>query len=266
MYAEHTFVQAGYIYMNNDIDALCREAADIWKQSSLAFALTGAGISVPSGIPDFRSPGGIWTRHDPAVVATYQALRMRPSRVWEFVLELLETLKTAAPNPAHTALAEIETAGLLNAVVTQNIDNLHQLGGSKNVIEFHGSAARYYCMGCKKQYPAEAAFALTERDIPWPCDECGKLVRPDFVFFGEHIGPGDLVASMNLAEKADLCVIVGTSGEVAPANSLPFHVKNNGGKVIEINLDDSAYYTMPDVVIRASADKVLPRICEYLLS
>lgn len=245
-------------------ERLIEDAAALWRSASCVIALTGAGVSVPSGIPDFRSPGGLWERHDPQEVATIQALRRNPARVWEFLREAARLFQTATPNPAHRALAALEAAGRLDAIITQNIDNLHQEAGSRRVIEFHGSGKRYYCMGCNAQHDPAAA-----RDVellPWRCADCNGVVRPDFVFFGEQIPPHALADSMELASRADLVVIVGTSGEVAPANSIPFQVKASGGKVIEINLGPSAYGRLPDVAIRAGAERVLPALQDALLA
>ena len=238
--------------------------ASIWREAKTVLVLTGAGISVPSGIPDFRSPGGLWERFKPEEVATLQALRSHPEKVWEFLLEADNMFDSAKPNPAHEALAAIESAGHVTAVVTQNIDGLHQRAGSRNVIEFHGSGRRYYCMGCKKDYPAEQIKNLTPADIPLRCDACGDVVRPDFVFFNEQIPVDAMKDAFNLADRADLIVIVGTSGEVAPANSLPLHVKRNGGKVIEINRGFSNFGNVTDIRVIASAEEALPVISESL--
>ncbi len=240
-------------------------AAEIWREATCVFALTGAGISVPSGIPDFRSPGGLWERYRPDEVATLQALRSRPEKVWQFLCEAALIFGDAAPNAGHEALAALEAAGRLEAVVTQNIDGLHQRAGSRNVVEFHGNAQRYYCMGCRKPFDPTLVRDLKPEDLPWCCDVCGKVVRPDFVFFGEQIPSDALHRSMDLASRADLVVIVGTSGEVAPANALPTQVKRRGGKVLEFNLHASLYAGVPDVSVFASAEKALPLVRDLLL-
>ncbi len=240
-------------------------AAEVWRESKRVFALTGAGISVPSGIPDFRSPGGLWERYRPEDVATLQALRSRPEKVWEFLFEANKMFGAAKPNAGHKALAELEKAGRLEAVVTQNIDGLHQLAGSTSVIEFHGSSRRYYCMGCKLEYDPQEVNALRREDLPWHCAACGRIVRPDFVFFGEQIPSRAMRESSDLALNADLVVIVGTSGEVAPANALPMQVKRRGGKVLEFNLQPSLYGREPDVSVFAPAEEALPYVRDMLL-
>jgi len=248
------------------MDKALRKAARLLRQSGHAFALTGAGLSVASGIPDFRSPGGLWSRHDPMEVATAEALRLAPRRVWEFLLDALATLRQAEPNPGHLALARLEKEGRLAGVVTQNIDGLHQAAGSRNVIEFHGGIGRYYCLGCGRDYDPAQAFRLTSRDIPWRCAACGGLIRPDIVFFGEGISLDALTKSDQLALAADLIVVVGTSGEVAPANGLPREVKARGGVVVEINLSESTISPLADVRIAAPAEEALPILADLVLS
>ncbi|AGW14884.1 SIR2 family NAD-dependent protein deacylase [Megalodesulfovibrio gigas] len=240
-------------------------AAQMLRDSRCCVALTGAGISVASGIPDFRSPGGLWSRHDPMRVATLAALRRDPRQVWEFLLDANRDFDAARPNAGHTALASLEAAGRLQAIITQNIDGLHTAAGSRRVVEFHGNARRYYCMTCKTPHPAQEAASLTRSTIPWTC-RCGGVVRPDIVFFGEHIPPQALAAAMALTRQADLLLIVGTSGEVAPASQLPWEVKDHGGRVIELNAGDSLFGALPDLVLRARAEEVLPALAALVLN
>ena len=245
-------------------ETLAAAAAELWRKARCVLVLTGAGISVPSGIPDFRSPGGLWERHRPEEVATLQALRANPARVWHFLLEADKLLGDAQPNPAHLALAELEQAGKVQGIVTQNIDGLHQRAGSHNVIEFHGSARRYYCMGCHRDYAPELVRNLDATNIPWRCDHCNQVIRPDIVFFNERIPQEALDKAFDLAQRADLAMIVGTSGEVAPANSLPSRVKYQGGRVLEINLGQTAYAALADLRLELSAERILPRISALL--
>lgn len=248
------------------MDEALRKAARLLRNARHAFALTGAGLSVASGIPDFRSPGGLWSRHDPMEVATADALRLAPRRVWEFLVDALATLRQAKPNPGHVALARLEREGRLEAVVTQNIDGLHQAAGSRHVIEFHGGIRRFYCMGCGREYAPAAAYRLTSRDIPWRCDACGQPVRPDIVFFGEGIPLDALTKSDHLALAADVIVVAGTSGEVAPANQLPRAVKVRGGVIVEINLSESTISELADVRIVAPVEEALPVLADLVLS
>ncbi len=247
------------------MDDLLRKAASLWRESKTAVALTGAGISVAAGIPDFRSPGGLWSRFDPMRVATADALVSRPDEVWAFLLEARDVVARAAPTPAHMALARLEAVGRLDAVITQNIDNLHQMAGSKNVIEYHGGMGRYHCMSCRAGHDPREAARLTSRDIPWRCGNCGGVVRPDIVFFGESIPLDALRKSGQLALAADFLLVVGTSGEVAPANTLPYQVQGRGGVVVEINPGESAYAAMADVRIPVAAEVALP-LLEKLVS
>ncbi|MEW5774380.1 MAG: NAD-dependent deacylase [Thermodesulfobacteriota bacterium] len=242
----------------------CVEAARLLAGARKAVALTGAGVSVPSGIPDFRSPGGLWTRFDPMRVATAAALRNDPAAVWEFMTAALDLFGQARPNPAHAALAELERRGRLAGIVTQNIDGLHQAAGSRAVVEFHGSADRFSCMDCGQPQARTALPGLLARSVPPRCPDCGGAVRPDVVFFGEGIPREALAGSEELLAGADLALIVGTSGEVAPANYIPFRVARAGGAVVEVNLGPTAYGSLADVRLDAPAEVVLPRILELL--
>ncbi len=239
--------------------------ARIWRNSRHPIAFTGAGISVPSGIPDFRSPGGLWSRYNPLQVATLQALRSNPTLVWEFLLDAVLVFKDARPNPAHTALAELERARRLQAIITQNIDSLHQDAGSSEVVEYHGTCRHYYCPSCRTEYPYEQALELTRADIPWTC-ACGGVIRPDLVLFGEGIPARAQQRCVELIQSADLVCIVGTSGEVAPANLIPHQIKARGGVVVEINLGRTSYGPLTDHRFDAPAEEVLPRLAEAILA
>lgn len=251
--------------MSKALDGKIGRAADFWRDCVFPVALTGAGISVASGIPDFRSPGGLWERYDPSVVASISGLRNRPRKVWEFLLDLDKLAREAAPTAAHKALAELEGAGRLEGVITQNIDNLHQRAGSQRVVEYHGTAARYYCMKCKKEFDAAHIRTLREENLPWCCDTCGKVIRPDFVFFGEQIPSRAVAESERLVANADLLLIVGTSGEVAPCNMLPSRVASSGGVIIEINLGRTNFGGLTDIRFDAPAEEVLPALARRVL-
>ncbi len=246
--------------MLHDIESIAR----LWPASGKVLVLTGAGISVASGIPDFRSPGGLWSKYDPMRVATVDALENNPMDVWKFLLDAVWVMNRAEPNPAHTALAELERAGLVDALVTQNIDGLHQRAGSKNVVEFHGSMAAWRCHSCSKPHDCDTAATITMATAPWRCD-CGGVVRPDIVFFGEAIPLDALNKSGQLACGAELTLIVGTSCEVAPASSLPGLTKQYGGKVAEINLEPSRMRHLCDVSVEAKAEEALPVLARLLL-
>lgn len=251
--------------MTPDIRKALDKAAALWRQAGSAVALTGAGISVAAGIPDFRSPGGLWSRFDPMRVATAEAIDRSPREVWAFLLAARDVVAAARPTPAHESLARLEAAGRLDAVITQNIDNLHQAAGSRQVIEFHGGMGRYRCNACGAGHDAARAGALGEADIPWRCEGCGGVVRPDIVFFGESIPLDALRKSGQVALAADFILVAGTSGEVAPANGLPWQVQDRGGVVVEINPGESAYRAMADVRIEAPAEVALPLLEKRVL-
>ncbi|MFP4071459.1 MAG: SIR2 family NAD-dependent protein deacylase [Desulfovibrionales bacterium] len=242
----------------------CTKAARHLHAANRTVALTGAGISVASGIPDFRSPGGLWAKYDPEQVCSTWALMHNPKGVWEFLLDALEVMQKARPNSGHQALARLEQGGKIQAVITQNIDNLHQEGGSREVVEFHGNCKRLFCTRCRQEFAPESASALTQETIPWLCD-CGGLVRPDVVFFGEPIPHSALIQSQELIQLADCIVIIGTSGDVAPANSFPYMVKSRGGTVLEINLGHTGYDRIVDVRIDGRAEDVLPVLADLVL-
>ncbi len=240
-------------------------AATAIRDSRCTVAFTGAGISVPSGIPDFRSPGGLWSRYDPEQVCSEWALRKNPVGVWEFLRDALELFDTATPNQAHIALAELERHGLLSAVITQNIDNLHQEAGSQEVIEYHGNCRRYYCHGCAASYPSDQIAAQVRRKIPVLCASCEAVIRPDVVFFGEAIPQEALFRSAALAREADVMIVVGTSGTVAPANIIPQEVAARGGTVIECNIGPTAYADVTSIRFDGAAEEILPLLAQQLL-
>ena len=197
----------------------------------MAIALTGAGISVESGIPSFRGAHGLWTRYDPMEYAHIEAFLTNPAKVWKLLRELEDTIARARPNPAHLALAALEKMGRLQAVITQNVDNLHQEGGSRNVIEFHGNARRFVCLRCNRSFDPKT---LDFGQLPLYCP-CGGLIKPDIVFFGEEIPVTANKAAFELAETCDLMLVIGTSAAVMPANYLPYTAKKHGARIAEIN-------------------------------
>jgi NAD-dependent deacetylase len=245
---------------------LLEKAASLWHKAHFPIAFTGAGISVPSGIPDFRSPGGLWSKYDPFEVASGHALKTNPEKVWQFLLETSDILDKAHPNQAHLALAELEQNRRLMGIITQNIDNLHQRAGSKYVIEYHGNFQRFYCQSCFQEIPLHIIQQFTQDDIPPYCERCGGLIRPDVVFFEESIPELAQNAAWDLVYKADCVLIAGTSGEVAPANILPRIIKENNGTLIEINLRPSSYGDITDVLLQSSIDVILPVLAEKILA
>ncbi|WP_320008806.1 NAD-dependent deacylase [Maridesulfovibrio sp.] len=239
-----------------------KQAAQLIRKARCAIALTGAGMSVASGIPDFRSPGGMWSRHDPEKVASIHGLKSDPGLVWQFLLEADSMLKKAEPNAGHEGLARLEKDGYLHGVITQNIDGLHQRAGSVNVIEFHGNCREYYCMECFSPFPAEEI--TTDSELPVRCLQCSGVVRPDLVFFGEQIPSEAYKAAFELADQSDLVIVAGTSGGVVPASLIPPRIQEAGGLIIEINKAPSAYTSFSDVFIQGAVEDVLPAIVQSL--
>jgi NAD-dependent deacetylase len=207
--------------------------AELMREADRVVALTGAGISVPSGIPDFRSPGtGLWENVNPMEVAHIDAFRRDPRRFWQFYGERFQTLDDKRPNRAHEVLAELERAGILDAVITQNIDRLHERAGSRELVEVHGTIAHSSCLGCGAQYPLDdvrSRHAADAHGVP-RCD-CGEPLKPDVVLFGEYL-PVDAIAKADqLAAAADLMLCVGSSLEVYPVAELPLRTLANGGRI-----------------------------------
>lgn len=234
---------------------------DQLRAANLAIVLTGAGVSVESGIPDFRSAGGLWTRFPPEVYGTIEAFRENPERFWTFWLELVRLCAGATPNPAHEALAKLEAMGLIDGVVTQNVDGLHQAAGSKNVIELHGGADALVCLDCRARR-RERIAALT---APPRCG-CGAILKPDVVLFNEMLPFGAIEKAQELARKCDVCLVVGTSAVVYPAASIPEIAFEHGATVCEFNLESTSLTHTGRVrhFIEGSAGNTLTRLVELL--
>lgn len=232
-------------------------AAQALVRRGNAIAVTGAGASVDSGIPDFRSAGGVWSRYAPEDYATLEAFESDPDRVWELWYELGETLASAQPNAGHYALAELEAMGLLQAVITQNIDNLHTAAGSASVIEYHGNAHWIRCPACSRR----RAFSLDQRMGGAPRCECGSAMKPDVVLFGEIIPGLALYQAEAAATQCGVLIVVGTSATVYPAAQLPFTAKTHGAFVIECNVERTEFtHGISDVFLRGPAAQTLPEL------
>jgi NAD-dependent deacetylase len=237
-----------------------RSAAEMIFESKLTLALTGAGISVESGIPDFRSAGGLWSKYDPSEYATITAFRQNPERVWNMLRDMDAVVSSARPNPAHTGMGEMEKMGFLHCIITQNVDNLHQAGGARNVIEYHGNSSTLSCLACGRTYRAEE-----KRVERTPRCGCNTILKPDVVFFGEAIPPAALNRSFQLASSAEVLMVVGTSAAVSPANTIPSVAKEHGAKIIEINMESTHLtHTVTDIFIGQSAGEAIPAIVNEL--
>lgn len=243
-------------------------AARLLAEAKFAVALTGAGISTPSGIPDFRSPGkGLWEFVDPADVASIWAYRRQPERFYEWIRPLLEALRKAKPNPAHHALARLEEAGIIQWVITQNIDALHQKAGSRRVIEVHGHTRTATCLVCGYQVPTDGLWEQVMRgEMPPPCPKCGGLMKPDVVLFGEMLPAEAITQAQELALFADVMLVAGSSLEVMPAADLPRLTRRSGGKVIIVNLGATTMDHEADVVLRGDVAEVLPQLADRAIA
>jgi len=240
-------------------------AARLIYEADKVVALTGAGISVESGIPDFRSPGGLWTRYDPFIYASFEAFINDPANFWLMARELVPMLENAGPNPAHLALKELEDLGKCAAVITQNIDNLHQRSGSSLVLELHGTYHSGHCLGCGEAFNIDdlKSLSLEQTKVPY-CTFCDGVVKPDVVFFGEPLDSGILGRSADLAAEADLMLVIGCSLEVYPAASLPHCTKNKSGKLIFFNVTPTPYDSMADLICLGRAGETLPAVLAEL--
>jgi len=229
-----------------------------------AVVLTGAGISVDSGIPDFRSPGGLWERYPIEEYATIHAFKQDPAKVWRLFDELEELLGQAEPNGGHLALARLEAVGLVDAIVTQNIDNLHQSAGSRKVIEYHGSTQRLVCIACQKTYPASHRKKAGKGAIP-RC-ACGQALKPDVVLFDEYIPPEAEHQARRAMDKARCCIVCGTSATVYPAAALPLRAQSVGAPIIEINLAPTPLSAqIADVFLQGTTTEVLSELARRVL-
>lgn len=239
------------------------KAAQTIKNSKFLTAFTGAGISVESGIPPFRGKDGLWSKYDPKFIEI-NFFRSHPKESWAEIKKIFfDSMRKAKPNPAHKALADLESCGLLKGIITQNIDNLHQEAGSKTVFEFHGTVNYLICTKCEKRVPLSETDLSP--DLP-SCKECGGILKPDFIFYGEGINPHVYQGSINLVRNSDVIIVAGTSGEVMPACGLPIMVKENGGKIIEINTLPSLYTdSVSDFYFENKAGEILPEIKEAVL-
>jgi NAD-dependent deacetylase len=237
---------------------MLEKATELISNAKHITAFTGAGISVESGIPPFRGENGLWSKFDP-ILLDLDYFHKNPLESWKFIKEIFyDFFGEAKPNSAHIALAEMERTGLLNSIITQNIDNLHQQAGSKTVWEFHGTSKYLICEKCGADYLAEEIDLST---LPPRCEKCGAVLKPDFIFFGESIPEIAMKKSIEEAEKADLFLVIGTTGEIMPASMIPYEAKKNKAKIIEINTQPSNYTsTISDLFLQGKATKVLDEL------
>jgi NAD-dependent deacetylase len=239
---------------------LIERTADILAGATCVVALTGAGISVESGIPPFRGKGGLWEKMDPMTVAHIDAFMDDPETVWNLLIKDMKTvLDQARPNPGHTGLAALERLGILQTVITQNVDGLHQMAGNSDVIEFHGNFAWQRCLDCDRSI--ETSRVDLSR-IPPRCS-CGGILRPDCIFFGEMIPADALIRSQRVSAACDVMLVIGTSAMVQPAATMPLIAKDNGAIIIEINPEPTPLTShIGTLTLLGGAGSIMPRLIE----
>ncbi|MCS7122179.1 MAG: NAD-dependent protein deacetylase [Archaeoglobaceae archaeon] len=243
-------------------EKMIKIAAEILAKSKRAVVFTGAGISAESGIPTFRGQNGLWTKYDPEEVASIHGFRRNPKAFWEFSKELM-IKATAEPNPAHYAIAELERIGIVRAVITQNVDMLHQKAGSRKVLELHGSFGSLECLDCGAEHCWDEVLPkVSAGDVP-TCKNCKSFyVKPKVVLFGEPLPRKVLLEAIEESRFCDTFMVVGSSLVVYPAAELPFIAKRSGANMIIVNLEPTHADLIFDVVIYGKAGEVLPKIVE----
>jgi NAD-dependent deacetylase len=239
-------------------------AAKAILSSKFTTAYTGAGISVESGIPPFRGEGGLWTKYDPNLL-DIDHFHQNPKQAWVIIKDIFYNyFGDAKPNRAHIVLAEMEKRGIMGRTITQNIDNLHQEAGCRHVYDFHGNSKRMVCLSCQSVYPASE---VNLDHLPPTCRMCGGLLKPDFVFFGEAIPQVPLAAAHEAAAISDVFLIIGTTGEVMPANQFPLIAKENGATIIEVNLHESNYTpAVTDIFLQGKATEIMELLAVRLFT
>ena len=236
------------------------DLAELIRERQPCVVLTGAGVSTESGIPDFRSAGGIWASFDPMEVASIAGFRRDPARVWEFYARRLAVLDDAEPNDAHRALARLEQLGLVEAIVTQNVDGLHQRAGSADVLEVHGSIRAAICLGCGAPAGLDRVLEL----LPLPHCECGEVLKPGVVMFGELLPEYAIERATALARRARLLLVVGSSLEVHPVAGLPLETLAAGGSLAIVNRGPTALDGRAQLRLDGSAGELLRETVQAL--
>ena len=231
------------------------------REAHAVVAFSGAGISVESGVPTFRGTDGIWTKIKPEELASMNAFMKNPALVWEWYAHRRTIIESIEPNEGHRALVRMERVVPHFTIVTQNIDNLHRRAGSKVIHELHGNIERNYCMKCGRTYRSD--FTVNKEKMP-VCTECGGLVRPDIVWFGEMLPEEEWEASVRASEEADLFFSIGTSAVVYPAASLPWIAKRAGAYVVEINPEETSLTKDADEFLQGSSGPILAALADEM--
>jgi NAD-dependent deacetylase len=241
-----------------------RQAAVLLLEADYVMGLTGAGISVESGIPPFRGPGGLWTKYGEPPMNGYERFLQDPRKAWEERLSptgpskiLRETVQNAQPNPGHLALVTLEEMGILRYLITQNIDNLHRRAGSRNLAEIHGNSTLVRCIRCVARYPLEE---VAVEHLPPSCPQCNGMLKIDTVAFGEPIPPDVLDICYRETQRCDCMIVAGTSATVYPAAWFPMQVRERGGHLVEVNLYASELTPLCTVSLRGKSGDLLPQL------
>jgi NAD-dependent deacetylase len=249
------------------MDSLIAKGAELIKRAKKILVFSGAGLSTESGIPDFRSPGGVWSKYDPSDFYFDKFISDEKSRVkyWQMSTEFYQPMKDALPNRAHLAIKALEDTGKLVAVVTQNIDRLHHKAGNSpdKIIEIHGTAFSVSCLSCGKTYDRDDIQERISSGVEVPyCDECSGILKPDTVSFGQAMPQDKMAQAIRHARECDLCIVLGSSLVVYPAASVPVSAVESGAKLMIINRDETSLDSMADMVIHESVSKALGEMVE----
>jgi NAD-dependent deacetylase len=247
----------------------CKQVAQWIIHAKRTVVFGGAGLSTESGIPDFRSPGGVWDRYDPEDFYFQKFLASEASRerYWQMATEMYEPMRKAQPNPAHLAISELEKLGKLNCVITQNIDGLHHKAGNseERIVELHGTAMHVTCLNCKKRYDRDGIQERLRKGTKVPyCDDCGGPLKPATISFGQSMPERETEEAYHRSSTCDLFIVIGSSLVVQPAASMPLVAKRNGAKLVIINRDSTPYDDMADIVIHGQAGSTMANILEYI--
>jgi NAD-dependent deacetylase len=254
--------------LSRDIRAAIDAAASLISAAGNGVVLTGAGISTPSGIPDFRSPGsGLWSRFNPMEVASLSAFRYHPEKFLDWFHPLAEKIFLALPNPAHRALSLLEKAGYLHTIITQNIDGLHQRAGSGQVLEIHGTLESLSCIGCFKKFGSELFIPSYIHDNEPPrCPECGKILKPDVILFEEQLPKQTWLQAKQACQDCNIILVVGSSLEVTPVATLPPTALENDAKLIIVNETPTYLDSRAEVLLNGDAADILPLISKRIVA
>jgi NAD-dependent deacetylase len=244
------------------MDDVIAKGVKIIKEAQKILIFSGAGVSTESGISDFRSPGGVWSKYDPADFYFDKFISSERARekYWEMSTEFYDTMKDAVPNRAHLAIRAIEDSGKLLTIVTQNIDNLHHKAGNspERIIEIHGTAFSVSCLSCGKKYDRDDIQERLNSGVKVPyCDDCDGILKPDTISFGQAMPEDKMADALMYARECDLCIVLGSSLVVYPAASVPVHAVQNGARLIIINRDETSLDAEADLVIHDSVSEAL---------